>query len=882
VGNGWEGWLALLYLPSPDQSAQFGSYFSKRWFATLVASVHNLLSAVFRALPLPSLLAFNVERERRRRTNGELRNLRAELERTRLERDQAQVQLARLRSQGYRIFQQPQQQQRRGVSHPQPTLANTSTTNNASNAPPLPLVAVPRAASSSSKVSDSGSAAPTAIASGLAVPFARGGGESMLPAVSSSSSSSSSIGEQDETACFAATSEPHVLLGHPGPVSKVRFNNEGSALLSMANNAAFFNGHEDGTTTLLSPPSSASSPREEDEDADHSSSSGGAVTQLWDMSALLDANRRGGVSPRKSPQRRQQSLSLFQRAEDDRSTAVTMTMTPSAPSSRRATYSATMPSANNSINNPFASPLRAQQQQQQQQSRAVSISPGRSASASVASQSGFVGSSSSAGDEESAGGGDVAEREDEDGDDASKSLLLRLYGSIAHATPLASVAWSKSDSYILTGSATDGKVGVWQLLSANKTGVQQQQQASKAAKLLAEFVSPDALGSPSGGGSAGGSGMSCPVVLDLATSPGDRFFVASWAQASSREWTSLGSPSSSGSLGAKVNSSIGSALSSSSSAQGFLELWDLASGKRSTVFALPGSSSSLTGGTATASPISSECTQINSLSLNHNGNMLVTGGADGVVRVWDTRASAAMAGWLAHPHALTSSSGSKGGGGGVACVRLCADETTLLSVGCDGAVVEWSLHRMGNVLRRVAQPPRPLPPIPTTAAATAVQNPDPVGEYYARAELALDGEARHGLLSGGVGWAAWTTATTTMPDSSRRSSVVASYDHEQNATAAAAAGHATSSSSYAALLFPLPPISAGNASGAPPSPSSSSSGDPATASMAAAMPAYSSSPLQRLHLHAGPVLSVDWHPTAAIFATGAADHTARIVCGRTR
>jgi WD40 repeat protein len=382
--------------------------------------------------------------------------------------------------------------------------------------------------------------------------------------------------------------------------------------------------------------------------------------------------------------------------------------------------------------------------------------------------------------------------------------------------------------------------------------------------------------------------MSCPVVLDLATSPGDRFFVASWAQATSREWTSLGSPSSgSGNLGAKLSSGNGSAQSSTS--QGFLELWDLASGKRSTVFALPGSSSSLGGGGAgaAASPISTECTQINSLSLNHNGNMLVTGGADGVVRVWDTRASAAMAGWLAHPHALASTPSSPGGsrgGGGVACVRLCADETTLLSVGCDGAVVEWSLHRMGNVLRRVAQPPRPLPPIPTTATATAPQNqnPDPVVEYYARPELALDGEARHGLLSGGVGWAAWTTVTTTMPDSSRRSSVVASYDHEQNATAAAAAGHATSSSSYAALLFSLPPISAGNASGAPPSPSSSSSGDPATASMAAAMPAYSSSPLQRLHLHAGPVLSVDWHPTAAIFATGAADHTARIVCGRTR
>ena len=38
-------------------------------------------------------------------------------------------------------------------------------------------------------------------------------------------------------------------------------------------------------------------------------------------------------------------------------------------------------------------------------------------------------------------------------------------------------------------------------------------------------------------------------------------------------------------------------------------------------------------------------------------------------------------------------------------------------------------------------------------------------------------------------------------------------------------------------------------------------------------------PVQRLFGHAGPVLSVDWHPAATMLVTASVDHTARLMCG---
>jgi len=85
--------------------------------------------------------------------------------------------------------------------------------------------------------------------------------------------------------------------------------------------------------------------------------------------------------------------------------------------------------------------------------------------------------------------------------------------------------------------------------------------------------------------------------------------------------------------------------------------------------------------------------------------MLVTGGADGFVRVFDVdtqkvrvstkfggvhstqfHVSQAIMGWPAHE-------------GQVSHVHFSTDETTLISCGLDGIVKEWSVHRIGKVLR---------------------------------------------------------------------------------------------------------------------------------------------------------------------------------------
>lgn len=120
-------------------------------------------------------------------------------------------------------------------------------------------------------------------------------------------------------------------------------------------------------------------------------------------------------------------------------------------------------------------------------------------------------------------------------------------------------------------------------------------------------------------------------------------------------------------------------------------------------------------------PIDASRTQVNSVVFNHNGNMLVTGGADGFVRVFDMASSSPLMGWPAHD-------------GQVSCVRFSGDETTIVSCGVDGWVVEWSLHRIGKRLRSYRLPdsePNAKTRFPVT-----------------RSEIALDPHGPHLLSSG--------------------------------------------------------------------------------------------------------------------------------------
>ena len=148
-----------------------------------------------------------------------------------------------------------------------------------------------------------------------------------------------------------------------------------------------------------------------------------------------------------------------------------------------------------------------------------------------------------------------------------------------------------------------------------------------------------------------------PVVLALASSPSDPFLVTSAATRSH---------------------------STHDGGRGTLEAWDLTTVRRSLTFT-----------------VDSALSQVNSLVFNHNGNMLVTGGGDGMVRIYDMSTKKPIMGWPAHA-------------GQVSAVRLCGDETTVISSGLDGRIVEWSLHRIGRIIRQFSTPTTtpPLPPPP--------------------------------------------------------------------------------------------------------------------------------------------------------------------------
>ena len=72
-------------------------------------------------------------------------------------------------------------------------------------------------------------------------------------------------------------------------------------------------------------------------------------------------------------------------------------------------------------------------------------------------------------------------------------------------------------------------------------------------------------------------------------------------------------------------------------AQGVLSVWSLKKGRRIKVM-----------------PVDSELTQVNSVVFNHNGNMLVTGGADGCVRLYDMVTCSPIMKWQAHAGHVTN------------------------------------------------------------------------------------------------------------------------------------------------------------------------------------------------------------------------------------
>ncbi|KAM6975501.1 WD repeat-containing protein 91 [Tautogolabrus adspersus] len=137
-----------------------------------------------------------------------------------------------------------------------------------------------------------------------------------------------------------------------------------------------------------------------------------------------------------------------------------------------------------------------------------------------------------------------------------------------------------------------------------------------------------------------------PRILSLACSPSGSSFVCS-AAALSR----------SGSLDAVPRLLL--------PVSGQLLLWDTKTVKQQVQFSLE------------PEPVAINCT-----AFNHNGNLLVTGAADGCIRLFDMQRYESAMSWRAHD-------------GEVYSVEFSYDENTVFSIGEDGKFIQWNIHRCG-------------------------------------------------------------------------------------------------------------------------------------------------------------------------------------------
>ncbi|XP_055446960.1 WD repeat-containing protein 91 isoform X2 [Bubalus kerabau] len=142
-----------------------------------------------------------------------------------------------------------------------------------------------------------------------------------------------------------------------------------------------------------------------------------------------------------------------------------------------------------------------------------------------------------------------------------------------------------------------------------------------------------------------------PRILSLACSPSGASFVCSAAASSLTAHVDVLAPD----IGSRGTNQV----------PGRLLLWDTKTMKQQLQFSLD------------PEPIAINCT-----AFNHNGNLLVTGAADGVIRLFDMQQHECAMSWKAHC-------------GEVYSVEFSYDENTVYSIGEDGKFIQWNIHKSG-------------------------------------------------------------------------------------------------------------------------------------------------------------------------------------------
>ncbi|XP_069619271.1 WD repeat-containing protein 91 [Ranitomeya imitator] len=191
-----------------------------------------------------------------------------------------------------------------------------------------------------------------------------------------------------------------------------------------------------------------------------------------------------------------------------------------------------------------------------------------------------------------------------------------------------------------------------------------------------------------------------PRILSLACNPSGTSFVCSAAAPSSAPELPI----------------PGTGENGGNQVPGRLLLWDTKTMKQQLQFSLE------------PVPIAVNCT-----SFNHNGNLLVTGAADGVIRLFDMQQHQCAMSWEAHR-------------GEVYSVDFCYDENAVYSIGEDGKFIQWNIHKSGQKVSEYSLPPDATGPFMLSGYSGYKQVQFPRGRLFA-----FDSEGNYMLTCSSTG-----------------------------------------------------------------------------------------------------------------------------------
>ncbi|CAI5709577.1 unnamed protein product [Peronospora destructor] len=101
--DSWSHWFILPYMEHPESDPYFQLFFGQPWLAAFVTSFRNFLSLVFRNLPLPKLLAFQLARLEEPTLKFRLKVSQSEAARLRLYNNEATAKIKKLEEAGRQL-----------------------------------------------------------------------------------------------------------------------------------------------------------------------------------------------------------------------------------------------------------------------------------------------------------------------------------------------------------------------------------------------------------------------------------------------------------------------------------------------------------------------------------------------------------------------------------------------------------------------------------------------------------------------------------------------------------------------------------------------------------------------------------------------------------